>query len=739
MRYFIITLTLLLHLFLIQSADVAQVTPQAQTQGSEQSTQQLTLDQIKARIRVYVTATNEKNKAAIDMAIAAEIDRKGISGFQLDSETLDNFRRLGAGPMTIESLKTRLQAGPESEDPCGLIDKIVVLVANFKNLDDKESDVAVTEIILDQLREATRKYPDTEIKDLKEAISPQEGREVAIAKGREKKATIVLWGWYKQIRGNVNLTVHFDPVQSIPLDLRANQVARVFTTKEIESFTVQVQLSKEMTYLTLFTMGMARLLADDYDGAIERLSAAIEQGNAPDQLVQSSHLYLARGWAFLQKANFNADSRSSVESGIADLNKSTQLDEKEPTGYLLLGLAYLQIQEPDKTFSAVSRTTDLTTDKNQQALAAYLAAAANLLKGQDEKAKQYAARAIEILDSLPPNEGKFALLSLVYLIRDDVVRAASSLTQAANLSDCGQNKVFYAFLRGAIYVDSGELQKAIEEFDSSIRMRPDFARAYWARGNVYYEKKDFRRAVSEYDAAIKLDSSVPEFYDDRGEARFALDQWEDAVADYKKATVVNPHFALAFYHLGFAYSQRKLFHEAIDSFTRYITLEPEDWDGYQSRQEMYKNTGEFDLAIADANQMLRIKPNEASTFLIRGGIYQQKGDLKHSIEDYSVYIKAKPRNVWGYQMRAGVYEKDNQLDKAIADFQSAITLKPDDASIYIQRGLAYMAAGKQELAIADFKKVLELTKDPNLKKIAEAELEIIRKDREAIETKIKPK
>lgn len=51
-----------------------------------------------------------------------------------------------------------------------------------------------------------------------------------------------------------------------------------------------------------------------------------------------------------------------------------------------------------------------------------------------------------------------------------------------------------------------------------------------------------------------------------------------------------------------------------------------------------------------------------------------------------------------------------------------------------------MAAGNEELAVADFKKVLELTKEPNLKKIAEGELEIIRKDREALEmkSKIKP-
>jgi tetratricopeptide (TPR) repeat protein len=740
MRYTFIILTLVLHLFLPQSSNLSQVTGQTPLQNSGQNTQQLTLDQIKARIQVYVAAGNEKNKTAIDKAIASEIGRRGIRGFRLDLKTLGDLRKLGAGPKTIESLENSLQSGPEPQDPCESLGKIIVLVANFKNLDDKESDAAVTETILDQLREATREYQDTEIQALNETISPQQGRDVAIAKGNERKATIVLWGWYKQIRGNVSLTVHFDPVEEIPLDLRANQLTRVFTTREIESFTIQLQLSKEMAYLTLLTMGVARLLAGDYDGAIERLSHALERGDAPSQIIEGSVLYLGRGLAYLRQGYFNVASPQSFRRATADFTKSTQLDPQEPVGYLLLALACLQTQELDKAVEAANKTISLNPEKFQQAFALYVLAAVSVSKNENDKVKQYAAREIELLESLPPSEEKFALLSDIYFVTNDLVRAVSSLTEASKLSTCGVNKVGYAFQKGLAYAGSGNFEKAIVEFDTTIRMRPDFAKAYLARGQSYFEKGDHNGAISDYDKAIKLDPSVPDSYVARGDARLALDLWEDAIADYKTATVVDPHSALGFYHLGKAYRKRKLFREAINSFSSYIMLEPDDWDGYQFRRQMYQSTGEFDLAIADANQMLRINPDDAVTFLIRGGIYLQKGELKRSIEDYSVYIKAKPGDASGYKLRAWVYEKDNQLDKAIADFDVAITLKPDEASFYIYRGSAYMTAGKQELAVADFKKVLELTKDPNLRKIAEAELEIIRKDREAMEmkTNIKP-
>jgi tetratricopeptide (TPR) repeat protein len=741
MRYLFIILTLLLHLSLLQNAALSQVTPQTQAQNSEQNTEQLTLDQIKEKIGIYVAVKNEQNKAAIDKAIATETRRRSMSGFQLDSRTLDELRKLGAGPKTIESLKDKLQAVPETEDPCQPPGKIIVLVADFKNLDDNKSDVAVSDYILAQLGEATRNYPDTEIKPLYETISSHQGREVAIEKGREKRATIVLWGWYKQLPGHISLTVHFDPVQDIPLDLRAYQLTRVFTTLEIESFTVQMQLSKEMTYLTLLTMGMVRLLAGDYDGAIERLSRALDRGNAPSQMVNKSYLYIARGLAYQLKAYFRGDSFQSFERAVADFTQSTLLDSQDIAGYLLLGLACLQSNQLDKALDAANKAIALKPDKYQHAFALYLAAAVSASKDENDKAKQYAAREIEVLELLPHSEEKFMLLGDIYLIVNDPVRAVFSLTEAARLSICGQNKVIYAYQKGMIYAGSGNLNKAIEEFDASIKRHPDFAKAYGARGKVYFQKEDHKRAIIDYDTAIQLDTSVPDFYADRGDARLALNQWEEAISDYKKATVVDPHFALGFYKLGLAYRQRKLFHEAIDSFSRYITLEPEDFDGYQFRRELYHSAGEFDLALADANQMLRIKPDDVFTFIIRGGIYSAKGDFKRSIEDYSVYIKAKPGDQLGYRVRAWVYEKDKQLDKAIADFDFAITLKPDDASSYIYRGSAYMVAGKEDLAIADFKKVLELTKDPNLKKIAESEIEIIRLERErkALEMKMQVK
>lgn len=687
----------------------------------QQQARPMSLDQIQDLIR----------NSTPDPAIAIEIQRRGIA-FQLDSKALDDLRKLGAGPKTMQALNSQLQIAQEKEDPCkSNLGKIIVLVANFKGIDETENS-AISELILDQLREATKEYQDIEIQAMSESITAQQGRDVALTKAREKKATIVMWGWYKRSRDKFILTVHFELARDEPsLTLRGNRETQVFALPEIESFTVQTQVSKEMTYLTLLATGVARLEADDYGGAIDRFTKALHEGVLPEQMVNPSFLFLARGVSFLMNATMGAGARTALQSAIADLRKAVELDPKDPRSHMMLSFAYLQNQEFDEALASANKVIGLQADDGVKAVALFLMVASNRQLDRNEKANEYAALAIKAIESLPPSEYAFFLLSQVYFYSNDVIRAITNLDQATKLATCTTMKVTYNYQRGFIYASVGSFEKAITEFDGAIRMRPDFPYAYWLRGKAYFAKKQYERAIIDYNRAIHLNADTPDFYDDRGDAYEALGKWQEGIADYKKATEVDPSFSLGFYDLGLAYFQRDQRREAIESFSHYLTLEPKDFDAYRIRAELYQEVGDYELAISDANQMLRLKPNDPDSYKFRASLYERKGDYDRAIADYSVYIKSKPDDAWGYRLRAWAYWDKKEFDKSIADFDTAISLKPDDATIYESRAIVYGAVGKEELQVADLKRVIELTTDPNLKKRAELELEAIRLEGEA--------
>ena len=72
--------------------------------------------------------------------------------------------------------------------------KVIVLVANF--VGPSPEKYAVTETVLEQLKQATADNTNIEIRALGRPISVQDGDTVAIEAGLQNHASIVIWGWY---------------------------------------------------------------------------------------------------------------------------------------------------------------------------------------------------------------------------------------------------------------------------------------------------------------------------------------------------------------------------------------------------------------------------------------------------------------------------------------------------------------------------------------------------------------
>ena len=50
--------------------------------------------------------------------------------------------------------------------------------------------------------------------------------------------------------------------------------------------------------------------------------------------------------------------------------------------------------------------------------------------------------------------------------------------------------------------------RAIQDYDQAITLKPDFARAYLCRSDAYHELGYETRAKQDYEQAIKLDPSL---------------------------------------------------------------------------------------------------------------------------------------------------------------------------------------------------------------------------------------
>ena len=87
------------------------------------------------------------------------------------------------------------------------------------------------------------------------------------------------------------------------------------------------------------------------------------------------------------------------------------------------------------------------------------------------------------------------------------------------------------YSRGLAYTEKGEIDSAIENYNESIQLNPDFADAYNYRGIAYRNKGEIDRAIEDHDQAIQIKSDNVLFYNDRSMALLQAQKWEKAKSD----------------------------------------------------------------------------------------------------------------------------------------------------------------------------------------------------------------
>jgi len=64
--------------------------------------------------------------------------------------------------------------------------------------------------------------------------------------------------------------------------------------------------------------------------------------------------------------------------------------------------------------------------------------------------------------------------------------------------------------RGHIYVQQGELDKAIVDYNAALLRDPNLADIYIARANLFIRKKDYGHAVWDFQTAVQMKTKTPE-------------------------------------------------------------------------------------------------------------------------------------------------------------------------------------------------------------------------------------
>jgi tetratricopeptide (TPR) repeat protein len=236
----------------------------------------------------------------------------------------------------------------------GTITEILILVADFQGPEQK---YLVTPAVINKLRLATEEFPEVEVKGLKAVITEQDGSEAAREKGRDEKASILIWGFYDE---TLNAIIHIELLREqrkLPDVTRRkqhrDQIAYTASAVSNPSLVIKESISGDMGLITLLLLGVIRYEAKDYDGAILRFSRALEQKNSSQIVDYQANLLLMRGRAYIYKGD--------NDRAIADYNKAIELDPKHAVAYYNRGIAYSDKGDNDHAIADFRKSLELFT------------------------------------------------------------------------------------------------------------------------------------------------------------------------------------------------------------------------------------------------------------------------------------------------------------------------------------------------------------------------------------------
>jgi len=101
------------------------------------------------------------------------------------------------------------------------------------------------------------------------------------------------------------------------------------------------------------------------------------------------------------------------------------------------------------------------------------------------------------------------------------------------------------FHRGLAYHRTQEHDRAIQDFDEAIRLRPRFLNAYFQRGDAHFANGDYDRAIEDFTEVVMLDPTDSIAFRYRGDVYFAKGDSDSAVRDYDEALRLDPDDANA--------------------------------------------------------------------------------------------------------------------------------------------------------------------------------------------------
>lgn len=238
----------------------------------------------------------------------------------------------------------------------------------------------------------------------------------------------------------------------------------------------------------------------------------------------------------------NEETKDTVQQLLNSIRDSVNIEPGDPARYFSIAEALQQAGQYSEALATLDSMRFYVTDSiDLPVYARYL-----YKKSELEEQAGDTANAIKTLEKLVvPGEITQASMRLANLYAETNNNKVLALCNAMIENDQDGRIPEPDYFRGVYYYNKGDFERAIKEFDNSIRKDYNFMDAHLEKGVSLYQLKKYQESIAALDLALKVSNSFADAYYWKGKCQEALGQKEEAKQNYLRAYGLDKTFAKA--------------------------------------------------------------------------------------------------------------------------------------------------------------------------------------------------
>jgi protein O-mannosyl-transferase len=185
----------------------------------------------------------------------------------------------------------------------------------------------------------------------------------------------------------------------------------------------------------------------------------------------------------------------------------------------------------------------------------------------------------------------------------------NSITNYEHTLAVTENNYIILNYYAANLAELNRLDEAIERFNESLKIAPDYANAHYGLGRVLVRLGKTQQAIEHFRWALKYRPDLIQTYCNFAVNLLETGKIQEAIEHLKLVIECKPDLSQAHYNLAFAFVQQKKYDEAIASCRDALKIKPDYVDVYLCLAIIYNDTDKFEQSAESCNKVLDYEPN----------------------------------------------------------------------------------------------------------------------------------